>query len=178
MNTTTKTANYTEAQEKEILTAIPFDYDKAKLLAESFGGKKPMSVVAKVKRMESEARKKAEADDTVKLPIDGGTWYIKKPDYVSKAGKPAVKKVDRQRNIADMLGIAFSKVENWNTVRAIEEIEAAIVLLINPKTVIEGDGITGVSDVFPEVEGESLEDEEIFELEDAIEGTSGLSLGE
>lgn len=91
----TTEVNYTSAQVKELLDAVPVDLDTAKMLAEKQGRGKNgyRSVISKLKRLENDES------------ISGDRpFYIAKPAYQPKAGGEVEKKADIVSQVSNMLG--------------------------------------------------------------------------
>jgi hypothetical protein len=119
---------YTDKEGKAIpVKASVFNYDVARVLAEKLG-RKPQSVVAKVKSLEAQAANEGQgAHDAIKE----GAWYHKQPDYVSKTGKDVVRKADLLENIANQLDLPIETVQgSWNTKATIEKVYNAIADII------------------------------------------------
>ena len=101
-DSTAVVVNYSPAAEAVLLAAIPFNFAKAKELAIELD-KKPKSIVAKVKRMES--------DESIK---GDRPFYIAKEAYVPKTGAA----VEKKSEVVSMIETLLQATGLTNLVKA------------------------------------------------------------
>ena len=120
-----KVENYPLPLVKEMLSLIPFDYEKTKAFG-ALHDKHPKSITAKLKSLE------VQTDDDGKLIYEGERpFYIPKPAYVAKTGKPVEKKSTIVEGIAALIAVEYVKLKGLDKApkAPLEALRAAIIAL-------------------------------------------------
>lgn len=95
--------NYTAEMEAVIRAALPVSFETVGELSEKLG-RKPKSVIAKIKRMEAEERQKM-GDDSI-------LFYKARPAYVTKRGEKPITKAEMVKAIAATLDVDVASIES------------------------------------------------------------------